>query len=1029
MRHVARSRRARVAATFLASGLALTAFSAFPAAAAPDDAPEPTRSFQSEGNPIISDGSRYTADAATLVVDDTLYIYAGRDEAGPQFGSFNMKEYDILATTDVAGGDWDHYQGALSPGDVFDWATGNAAYAGGVTEGPDGKYYWYAPVETKSTQYANRMAIGVAVSDSPVGPWEDAVGEPIVDWGDVFGNSNNGQEVIDPHVLVDGDRVYLYWGSWYIGRVVELEPDMVTLKGEIIEMDGLDSFFEAPWVTKRGGEYHMLYDWKKAGSECTPSNYQACIGYATSDSPTGPWEFEGIVLGETSSTTVHPSLIEFNDKWYMTYHTKDAKDGGHFRRSVAIDEVQWDGNRIQRVQPTRADDPAWRLTTNIAPDATPSASYTETPPMRIGALNDGRVTTAMLPPDQWGNYRGEAETAESDWVMYEWDQPAYVSSMGIEFHRDGGWIRQPADWDLEYRDPNGEWQDLPTDTTPTATGAWHDVDFAPVTTDALRLRLYGTPNGNDHHAVSISEWEVHSAPISDLDIPEIYVDVDEKPRLPLTITATYADGTEGRIAVKWRDYDEQLLQSPGEFVVTGRALGVTDGYVELPVIVGGDKPDPVEDTEAPTVSLLASGSEGSDGWFSSDVNLRLRAIDNVDEFFDFSLQIDDADPVTASDVPFFDYALDSEGIHEVTGTASDAAGNAGTVEHVIKIDKTKPTVAAELDDRAVVLSASDELSGIAEVAGAFSGEAFSDVDLETPIAAPSDQPNTFRYRVTDTAGNTSQGTVSIPLADGAVFEGNLAPLAEPSASYTAPWETVAGLNDGSADLFENDSARLAKDWGAWPRAGEQWAALTWDSEITTDSIGVWWYRDTPDAANGGVIPPKSWVLEYRADSEWVEVELLDGEYGRSADKFEVITFEPVTTEALRIRAQSWGEDEGEGSVGIREWQVAAATDSGVDPSDPELDVTLQAGVRCTASKVFVTGLLTNASDADVDVVLHSDFATKSLQIAPGKNGFHAFTTRLAEAPAGEIAAEISAEIDGETVTIDLNDSYEQLSCN
>src|SRR5690625_6123971 len=105
-------------------------------------------------NPIISDGSRYPADAATLVVDDTLYIYAGRDEAGPQFGSFNMKEYDILATTDVAGGDWDHYQGALSPGDVFDWATGNAAYAGGVTEGPDGKYYWYAAVETKSTQYA-----------------------------------------------------------------------------------------------------------------------------------------------------------------------------------------------------------------------------------------------------------------------------------------------------------------------------------------------------------------------------------------------------------------------------------------------------------------------------------------------------------------------------------------------------------------------------------------------------------------------------------------------------------------------------------------------------------------------------------------------------------------------------------------------------------------------------------------------------------------------------------------------------------
>jgi len=595
MTRVAGLRRGRIVATFLASGLALTGLGAFPglgATAAPDDEPEPTRSFHSEGNPIISDGSRYTADAATLVADDTLYIYAGSDEAAPQFGGFDMNEYDILATTDVAGDQWDHYQGALSPGEVFDWATGNAAYAGGVTQGPDGKYYWYAPVETKSTQYVNRMAIGVAVSDSPVGPWEDAAGEPIVDWGDVFGDSDEGQEVIDPHVLIDGDRVYLYWGSWYIGRVVELEPDMITPKGPIIEMEGLDSFFEAPWVTERGGEYHMLYDWKKAGSECTPSNYQACIGYATSDSPTGPWEFEGIVLGGTSSTTVHPSLIEFDDKWYMTYHTKDAKDGGHFRRSVAIDEVTWEDNRIQRVQPTLANDPAWELTTNIAPEATPAASYTETPPMRLGALNDGRVTTAMLPPDQWGNYRGESGTAESDWVRYDWDEPVYISSMGIEFHRDWGWIRQPSTWELEYRDADGQWQELPTQTTPTETETWHDVDFDPVTTDALRLRVFGTPVDDNFHAVSISEWEVNAAPIADVEDIEIALEVGDDVDLPAALAATYEDGTEGSVPVKWRSLPADATAAPGEFTVDGRALGFADDYVTAAVTVAEADPDP-----------------------------------------------------------------------------------------------------------------------------------------------------------------------------------------------------------------------------------------------------------------------------------------------------------------------------------------------------------------------------------------------------------------------------------------------------
>src|SRR5699024_4224626 len=106
MTRVAGLRRGRIVATFLASGLALPGLGALSATAAPDDEPEPTRSFHSEGNPIISDGSRYTADAATLVADDTLYIYAGSDEAAPQFGGFDMNEYDILATTDVAGGQW-----------------------------------------------------------------------------------------------------------------------------------------------------------------------------------------------------------------------------------------------------------------------------------------------------------------------------------------------------------------------------------------------------------------------------------------------------------------------------------------------------------------------------------------------------------------------------------------------------------------------------------------------------------------------------------------------------------------------------------------------------------------------------------------------------------------------------------------------------------------------------------------------------------------------------------------------------------
>src|SRR3546814_6012455 len=48
------------------------------------------------------------------------------------------------------------------------------AYAGQVVEGDDGRYYFYASVVEKESGAKDRFAIGVAVADSPLGPWRDA---------------------------------------------------------------------------------------------------------------------------------------------------------------------------------------------------------------------------------------------------------------------------------------------------------------------------------------------------------------------------------------------------------------------------------------------------------------------------------------------------------------------------------------------------------------------------------------------------------------------------------------------------------------------------------------------------------------------------------------------------------------------------------------------------------------------------------------------------------------------------------------
>lgn len=988
------TRRTRALAGVLAGALVATLAAATSSTAAPADPaapPAPTRTIQSDGNPIVADGSYYSADAAPLVVDDTLYVHTGHDEAAPQQGGFVMHDYGVLATTDVDAGTWDHYEANLDPDAVFGWATGDAAYAGHVVEGTDGRFYWYAPVQWENTAVPNRMAIGVAVSDSPVGPWTDAIGSPLLTWTDVFGSSTTGQEVIDPHVLLTDDgRVLLYWGSWGVARVVELEPSMTALRGEIRTLQGLTAFYEAPWVVERDGTYYMLYDWKQPGSACTPSNYQACIAYATATDPLGPWTYQGIVLGGTSSTTVHPSLVEHDGRWWLTYHTKDAVGGGHFRRSVAIDEVHWDGDRILPVTQTWADPPALRASTNLATGAQVSASYTEQPPMRLGALHDGRAETALLPPDQWGSYRGTTSAVASDWVQYTWDAPVRTDRVGIELHRDGNWIRPPASWVVEHLAADGTWQPVEGATYPTATDVWHDVTFAPVTTTALRATFQGQPDGAYVHSVAVSEWEVHAVAADALPGVDVATVPGVAPVLPPAVRLPYGDAGSLWTPVTWEPVDPAAYATEGTFEVRGRALGQAAGWVVATVEVGdGTLPPGGDDTTAPVVTTGVTGTAGADGWYSSPVTVRVAADDETDWLTTVRTRVGDGAWTETADVRHVDVVVEAEGGTTVRGAAVDAAGNASAeVERTVRVDRTPPVAEAVLDaaTRAVTVTASDALSGVAAVEHRFDGAGdWVAGAAGEPVAAPDGLPHELAWRVRDVAGNVASGTVTVPLADGAQLRGNVAGFATASASFTSGWEQVAGMNDGTNGVLEDDPAKVGASWGTWDRVGEQWAQLTWDFDVTVDRAGVWWYQNVPDAQGEGLIAPRSWVLQHRlADGTWQDVELTAGEYGRSSDGFEAVTFAPVTTRALRVVAQSWGAAPGQGSVGIREWQVLAAETAGVvrpvaptftaavctdgAPGSASVVVPDVEGVVYRVDGEVVTGTLEVAADAAVTVV-------------------------------------------------------------
>jgi hypothetical protein len=467
-------------------------------------------------NPILSDGRYYSTDPAPLVVGDTLWILAGRDEAPADINDFIMNEWQALSTRDPASGDWLHYSAIARPEAVFHWAEPGRAYAGQVVMGRDGKFYLYAPVLQAASGAEDRFAIGVAVASGPAGPWTDAhPAGPIISQTTPIANDIQN---IDPTVMIDDDgHAYIYWGTFGRLRGMELATDMVTPKGPQVKVESLEGFFEAPWLMKRKGVYYLLYAGNRAGpeSDCTPAIYHACIAYGTASSPLGPWTYRGVILKPVSSTTSHAGALEFKGQWWLAYHTADAVGGGHFRRSVALDKMAWDDGvsppAILPVTPTRRPAPPAVPTRNLAGEATATASNMPVPVKYwIKALNDGVTKAAPLPPDMWGS--SASRDLASQWVEYRFDKPVTLNGARIRF-----WADQPAGADVGVAPPKAwrmEYWDRGWRPVRDAKGFGTGVDdvqsaaFTPLTTRCVRALFDASGAQGTYAGLAVQEWEV-----------------------------------------------------------------------------------------------------------------------------------------------------------------------------------------------------------------------------------------------------------------------------------------------------------------------------------------------------------------------------------------------------------------------------------------------------------------------------------------------------------------------------------------
>jgi beta-xylosidase len=160
--------------------------------------------FVAKGNPIVN--YKYLGDPAAFVHDGTLYIYAGHDECPAPQQFYLMNEWCILSTKDMKTFQEHSYKLQAKS---FEWAKGEA-WASQVIE-RDGKFYWYVTVEHKTDP---GKSIGVAVSDSPTGPFKDARGSALVTNSMTTEYTKIFWDDIDPTVWIDDDgQAYRFWGN------------------------------------------------------------------------------------------------------------------------------------------------------------------------------------------------------------------------------------------------------------------------------------------------------------------------------------------------------------------------------------------------------------------------------------------------------------------------------------------------------------------------------------------------------------------------------------------------------------------------------------------------------------------------------------------------------------------------------------------------------------------------------------------------------------------------------------------------
>lgn len=270
----------------------------------------------------------YLADPTIFYHNATYYLYGTTSgEAYGQDNGFVVFTSNDFENWEGPSGNRDGF--ALKEGEAFG---SNGFWAPQVFEHNEKFYMAYTANEN----------IAIAISDSPLGPFTNTLGQaleaPVKQIDPFIFIDDNGKKYLYHVRLEDGNRIF----------VAELNDDLMSIKPETLKEcisaeeqwenteDVPWSVVEGPTVIKKEDVYYLIY----SANDFRNPDY--AVGYASSTSPFGPWKksdknpiiFKGLT-GENGSG--HGDIVvDDNDEMQYVLHTHFSEENVHPRKTAII---------------------------------------------------------------------------------------------------------------------------------------------------------------------------------------------------------------------------------------------------------------------------------------------------------------------------------------------------------------------------------------------------------------------------------------------------------------------------------------------------------------------------------------------------------------------------------------------------------------------------------------------------------------------------------------------------------------------